>query len=119
MCVTQSRGELQSHFFFFFNFKMTNQPESASGESQFKPFHIMANSIGRYWDKNGKVKLIITAVGIFVSYFIVGILQEKIMRGCYRNETGNCDKFKYELTLVGVQFIFSFTFIKGKFKIYF
>lgn len=96
------------------NVEMTDQPEpSSSRGSRFKLIHIIINSIRRYWDENGKVKLIITALGIFLSYIIVGFLQEKIMRGCYNDENGNCERFTFVLTLVGVQFIFSYTFIKG------
>lgn len=98
---------------------MTNRIESSSKNNQFKLVHIVENLIERYWNKNGKIKLIITAFGIIMSYLIVGILQEKITKSHYCDEIGNCDKFKYELTLVGIQFIFSFTFIKGNFKIYF
>lgn len=90
--------------------------ESSSKNSQFKHVHIVKNSIERYWNKNGKIKLITTAFGIILSYLIVGILQEEITKRNYCDENGKCDKFKFELTLVGVQFIFSFIFIKGKFK---
>lgn len=93
------------------------QPSSPSRESRFKPIHIVVSYVGRHWEENGNVKLVITALGIFLSYFLVGILQEKIMRGDYCDENGKCERFDYAVTLICVQFIFSFTFIKGKLQI--
>lgn len=95
--------------------EVIEQPELSSTESRFKLAHIVINSIRSHWEENGKFKLIITALGIFLSYIIVGILQEKIMRGCYSDKNGICNRFTFAITLVGVQFIFSFTFIKGIF----
>lgn len=65
-----------------------------------------------------RYKFGIAAVGIFVSYFYYGILQEKITRGKYgddRNEDGtHGDKFTFALTLVGIQCVWNWIFAKGK-----
>lgn len=96
--------------------EMTNRTDTSSTDSQAsnkKGFKLVLATIERHWAQNGKVKLIITALGIFVSYLFVGFLQEKIMRGCYSNEDQQCDKFTFAFTLVLVQFVFSYIFIKG------
>lgn len=61
-------------------------------------------------------KFIVTALGIFFSYFIYGILQEKVTRGKYgADEEGNGgEKFTFTLTLVGVQCLWNWIFAKGK-----
>jgi solute carrier family 35 (UDP-galactose transporter), member B1 len=68
---------------------------------------------------NDKSRLMVSASGIFVSYFIFGMLQEKITRGRYGDEE-NIDgsageRFTFTLALVGVQCLFNWLFVKGKF----
>lgn len=61
-------------------------------------------------------KLLICSVGIFVCYFMFGILQEKITRGRYGdeiNEDGKKgDRFTFTLALVGVQCFCNWLFAK-------
>lgn len=68
---------------------------------------------------NDKTRLIVSSAGIFVSYFIFGMLQEKITRGRYgdeKNEDGTVGvRFTFTLALVGVQCLFNWLFAKGKF----
>lgn len=70
------------------------------------------------WAKNGRVKFVITAVGVFSTYLIIGILQEKIMKTPYGNAANDDDTigetFKYANTLVDVYLIFGFIFMKSK-----
>lgn len=76
--------------------------------------HIVEKS----WLKNGRVKFVITAIGICLSYLYVGLLQEKIMKGRYGdgvNGDGTIgETFKYANTLVEVYLIFGFIIIKSK-----
>lgn len=76
------------------------------------------NAFQKSWQNNGRFKFIVVALGIFLSYFIVGILQEKIMRGCYGNVDGKkCadnDKFTYAITIALVQNVFAFIIIRGE-----
>lgn len=69
---------------------------------------------------NDKTRLIVSSAGIFVSYFIFGMLQEKITRGRYgdeENEDGTTgERFTFTLALVGVQCLFNWLFAKGKFN---
>lgn len=68
-----------------------------------------------------KTKFIVSALGIFFSYFYYGILQEKITRGRYgdiRNDDGSHgEKFTFTLMLVGVQCLINWIFAKGTFSI--
>lgn len=61
-------------------------------------------------------KFLICATGIFVCYFVFGILQEKITRGRYGdelNEDGTTgERFTYSLALVGVQCAVNWLFAK-------
>lgn len=67
-----------------------------------------------------KVKFVIVALGIFFSYVCFGILQEKVTRSTYGdfvNEDGTKgEKFRYELTLVGIQCFIYCIFARGKFR---
>jgi solute carrier family 35 (UDP-galactose transporter), member B1 len=67
---------------------------------------------------NDKSRLLISASGIFVSYFIFGMLQEKVTRGRYgseENDDGTIgERFTFTLALVGVQCLFNWLFVKGK-----
>lgn len=62
-------------------------------------------------------KLGICAVGIFVCYFVFGILQEKITRGRYGDEINDDgtkgERFTFTLALVGVQCLCNWIFAKG------
>lgn len=68
---------------------------------------------------NDKSRLIVSAVGIFVSYSIFGVLQEKITRGRYGDEVNDDgttgERFTFTLALVGVQCFFNYLFAKGKY----
>lgn len=63
-------------------------------------------------------KLLICSGGIFLCYFVFGILQEKITRGRYGddvNEDGTTgERFTFTLALVGVQCACNWIFAKGK-----
>lgn len=67
---------------------------------------------------NDKTRMIVSAAGIFVSYSIFGVLQEKITRGRYGdelNEDGTTgERYTYTLALVGVQCLCNWLFAKGK-----
>lgn len=59
-----------------------------------------------------RVKFVVAATGIFFTYFFVGILQEQITKGSYKNSK----KFEYAFVLVGVQFIWNFIVARGWFS---
>jgi hypothetical protein len=67
---------------------------------------------------NDKSRMVLSATGIFVSYSIFGVLQEKITRGRYGEELNDDgtfgEKFTFTLALVGVQCLFNWLFAKGK-----
>lgn len=67
---------------------------------------------------NDKSRMLFSAAGIFVSYSIFGVLQEKITRGRYGEELSDDGKFgerfTFTLALVGVQCFFNWLFAKGK-----
>ena len=67
-----------------------------------------------------KLKLIGFAVGIFTCYTTFGVLQEKIFRGRYGNETDVDDKvgekFRLPITFGAMQCIFYMTFARGLFR---
>lgn len=66
---------------------------------------------------NDKSRLIVSAAGIFISYSVFGVLQEKVTRGRYGselNEDGTKgERFTFTLALVGVQCLFNMMFAKG------
>lgn len=75
------------------------------------------NAFQKSWQNDGRMKFIVVALGIFLSYFIVGILQEKIMRGCYGDTSEKCEKgekFTYAISIALVQNLFAFIIIRGK-----
>lgn len=67
---------------------------------------------------NDRSRMLISAAGIFVSYSVFGVLQEKITRGRYGdelNEDGTIgEQYTFTLALVGVQCLFNWLFAKGK-----
>lgn len=67
---------------------------------------------------NDKSRMVLSATGIFVSYSIFGVLQEKITRGRYGEELNDDgtfgQRFTFTLALVGVQCLFNWLFAKGK-----
>lgn len=102
------------------NIDSTNDTKSHSSNSnRLKIIRIIRHS----WKNNGRLKFITTALCIFFAYFLVGIFQEKIMRGCYGDSVNkdcrNGEKFKYAVTLVGVQSLCAFIFIRSKFYLFF
>lgn len=67
---------------------------------------------------NDKSRMLVSAAGIFLSYSVFGVLQEKVTRGRYGdelNEDGTTgERFTFTLALVGVQCFFNWLFAKGK-----
>lgn len=60
----------------------------------------------RIW-ANEMFRMLFIAAGIMICFLYFGIMQEKIMRGCFGGELtdGKCvngEKFTFEITLVGV-----------------
>lgn len=93
---------------------LSGRLDDPSKESRIKLFHIVKCC----WKKNYRIKFIITAFGIFISYLCVGILQEKIMKSHYGDQI-NADgtkgeKFTYANTLAAVSLLSGFIFIGGK-----
>lgn len=85
-------------------------------EKQRKAIHVVANTYRSHWKKNGKVKFLFTAMCIFVLFCYVGIIQEKIMRGCYGDDSNNCkngERFTGAMTVVLVKTFFGLIFIQG------
>lgn len=74
----------------------------------------LPHMVKKSWQTNGRFKFIITAIGIFLSYSCVGILQEIIMKGYYGGDEVTGEKFKYENTLVEVYLMLGLIFIKSK-----
>lgn len=98
-----------------------NMSSPSANEKRLKTFHVVGNGLKKCWTTNGRIKFIITAFGIFGSFFCVGIFQETIMRGCYGNDTSeNCkygERFKYAITIVLVKCFFGLVFVQGIQKI--
>lgn len=88
-------------------------------ENRSKFYHIH-HAISQSWADNGRIKFIITAVGIFLSFLYVGALQERIMRGCYGDEDNkDCPperRYKHAITLVAVQMLCAYILVKGNFN---
>lgn len=68
---------------------------------------------------NDRTKFIIYALGIFVSYFYFGILQERITRGRYGgDESGDNpeegERFTYMMALCGIQCIVNWLYAHGE-----
>lgn len=61
-----------------------------------------------------RMKCVIATIGIFVSFFIFGWLQEEITRSQYFNENGEKEKFEFFYVLVGILCIWYALFAKGK-----
>lgn len=63
-------------------------------------------------------RFVIYALGIFVCYFLYGIVQEKLTRGRYGEEVqtdGSVgERFTYALALVWVQCLCNYVFAKGE-----
>jgi hypothetical protein len=62
------------------------------------------NTFQKLW-ANDNFRMLFIAAGIMLCFFAFGIMQEKVMRGCFGGELveGKCvdgEKYKYELTLV-------------------
>lgn len=70
----------------------------------------------RLW-RNKVIRAIVISSGILLCFFAFGIVQEKVMRGCFGNDEQKCDKFKFELTLVGILCCFYAVVARGKFEI--
>lgn len=65
-----------------------------------------------------KSRFLVFALGIFICYFLYGIVQEKITRGRYGqqlNEDGSVgERYTYALALVWIQCLCNFIFAKGQ-----
>lgn len=95
--------------------KMDDHKEPPT-EKQLKAIHVIANTYRSHWKKNGMAKLLFTAFCIFVLFLYVGIIQEKMMRGCYGDTSDNCkngERFTYAMTVVLVKTFFGLIFIQG------
>lgn len=64
---------------------------------------------------NDRTAFLTYFLGIFVFYFIYGVIQEKITRGKYGSSEGPGERFTFTLSLVFVQCICNWLFAKGKF----
>lgn len=95
---------------------LSEQPTSTEFHSG--PLRTAVKFIQHQWKENGIIKLITVALAIIISFFIVGILAERMMRIPYYNQNGTSEKFKFEMTLIGVQFLCSYIFIKGIYCFY-
>lgn len=73
--------------------------------------------IRRDWQNNGPFKFILVSLGVFMSLISFGVLEEKLMQGCYGEEDKeNCPqnkKFKYATTIVGSQMLCAFIIAKS------
>lgn len=76
--------------------------------------HMVRNS----WMKNGRVKFVLTAIGIFLSYLCVGVMQERIMKGRYgtvvNDDNTIGEKYEYANTLVEVHITFGLICVRSK-----
>lgn len=86
--------------------KMSNQTDPpASGGNK------LVRVVRNQWAENGRLKFIIIALGIFVSFLCVGLLQETFMKNTYGEEK---EKFKYANTLVEVSLVSGLIFINSE-----
>lgn len=101
---------------------MSNHTDPNLTEKRLKTVHVFRNALKKCWTTNGRIKFIITALGIFGSFFCVGILQEMVMRGCYGDDTSkNCkhgERFKYAMTLVLVKSFCGLVFVQGNSELF-
>jgi len=75
----------------------------------------------RIW-KNETFRMLIIALGIILCFFYFGIVQEKVMRGCFGGESinGKCvggERFQYEFTFIGILCFFYAATARGEFII--
>lgn len=95
---------------------MSNQSTLGRNGNRTKLSQII-HSMKQHFKNNKRLKFILIASGIFVSFICVGILKEKIMRGCYDNvDWKNCpehSRFKFAITIVALQMLCAFIFMKG------
>lgn len=94
-----------------------DQPCSEENRSR---IFVLTRVIKKSWKNNGILKFIVVALGIFASFITLGMLKEKVMRGCY-GDVGNKNcpedrRFKYATTLVGSQMLCAFIVIKSTVK---
>lgn len=95
---------------------MYNSTDPIPSEKPIKTNQVVWNALKKCWISNGRIKFIITALGIFGSFFVVGILQEMIMRGCYGSDVDNCkqgERFKHATTTVLVKCLCGLVFVQG------
>lgn len=92
------------------------QPNTHSIENRSK-FSQITNVIRQSWESNGRLKFILIAIGIFVSFICHGMFMETLTRGCYGDKIDNkCPddkKFKYPIAMVSVQMLCAFAAVKG------
>lgn len=97
---------------------MDDQHSSHSNQNRSIFIRIM-DVIQQSWESNGRLKFMLIALGIFVSFICHGMFMERIMRGCYGDEGNkNCPdekKFTYPIALVAIQMLCAFTAVRGMF----
>lgn len=99
---------------------MLHQPTPVLRDNQAKPIHVEQQTKWN-WNNNGELKFLLIASGIFMSFILVGMLKVQIMRGCYSDDRlfvvdYNCPeegRFSFAVTIVGMQMLCAFLFIKG------
>lgn len=80
----------------------------------------LTDYIKRIW-ANDTFRMLFIAAGIMICFVYFGVMQEKIMRGCFGGEidleTGKCvggEKYKFEITLVGILALWYAIFARSK-----
>lgn len=73
----------------------------------------------RIWE-NDMFRMLCIAAGIMGCFLLFGIMQEKIMRGCFGGELseGKCvngEKYEYEITLVCILALWNAVLARSKF----
>lgn len=86
---------------------MVNQPELSTSKN--KVLQVLRNE----WNQNGRLKFVIIALGIFMSFLVVGLCQEKIMKTPYGDDK---EQFTFANTLVEVSLLSGFIFINSEYR---
>lgn len=86
---------------------MVNQPDLSTSKN--KVLQVIRNE----WNQNGRLKFVIIALGIFMSFLVVGLCQEKIMKTPYGDDE---EEFTFPNTLVEVPLLSGFIFINSEYR---
>lgn len=89
-----------------------NQIESGTDTGDSASSDTTEKSLSMAVAGQGRKKFFVCAIGVFVSYFYYGILQESITKGKY-GEGEKSEKFRYVMSLVLLQTIINSAFAKG------